>query len=103
MIIETLVTVTRDGVQLYQDIATQIEFVGDMEMHVSGGVSPFYRYEGFIWKIIDMRQNDYLKDQLNTDPITGIAVEYQVIGKPGRFPDGHMEFKADDRRVTGFS
>ncbi len=30
-------------------------------------------------------------DQDNTDPITGLAVYYQVVSRPEPFPDGHTE------------
>lgn len=103
MSLETLVTVTRDGNQLYSNVAIQLDYAADMEMHVPGGMTPFYRYIGFIWQKIDVRQNDYLSDQLNTDPVTNTPKTYQVVNKPEPFPDGHLELKLDDQRIVGFS
>ena len=103
MSLETLVNVTRDGTMLYQNVAIQIDFASDMEMHVPGGMIPFYRYVGYIWQTLDIRQNDYLADQLNKDAVTGTAKPYQVVSKPETFPDGHLELKLDDQRIVGFS
>ena len=100
-----MVTVTRDGATLYQNVAIQMDFASDMEMHVPGGYGeiPFYRYQGFIWQTLDIRQNDYFKDQINTDPVTNTNAMYQVVSKCERFPDGHLEMRLDDARTTGFS
>lgn len=103
MSLETLVTVTRDGNQVYSNIAIQLDFAADMEMHVPGGMTPFYRYIGYIWQVLDIRMNDYLSDQLNTDPVTNTAKVFQVVSKPESFPDGHIELRLDDQRIVGFN
>jgi hypothetical protein len=103
MSLETLFTFTRDGNRLYQNVAIQLDFASDMEMHVPGGMIPFYRYVGFVQQTLDIRQNDYGQDQLNNDPVTGTAKVYQVVSRPESFPDGHIELKLDDQRLVGFS
>jgi hypothetical protein len=102
---DIIADVTRDGTAIYTGKPFRLEYAGDMEMQVPGGygMTPYYRYQGFIRQILDIRQNDYLKDQVNIDPVTNTNVMYQVISIPERFPDGHMEFKADNARTTGFS
>jgi hypothetical protein len=103
---DILATVTRDGTVIYGSpipIAFQLDFATEMEQHGGYGMVPSYRYEGYCPQILDIRQNDYLQDTVNKDPVTNTPVQYQIVGKPEKFPDGHMEFKADDRRTVNFS
>lgn len=101
---DILANVFRDKVLLPLDmpIPMELHFVGEMEMHGPGGPVPHYRYLGIVWRIFDLRQNDYLQDTLTTDPVTQTLAAYQIVSKPEPFPDGHMEFRADDARITGF-
>jgi hypothetical protein len=101
---DILATITRDNVLLSGDpAAIELHFASDMEQHGSGGIRPYYRYLCIVWQILDLKQNDYLQDTLTTDPVTGTATTYQVVSMPETFTDGHMEFKADSARITGFS
>lgn len=98
-----LATNLRDNALMNQNMPIQLDFATDMEQHGYGGIIPYYRYLGIVHGVYDIKQNDYLLDQLTTDQVTGAQETYVVVNKPEPFPDGHMEIKCDDARVTGFS
>jgi hypothetical protein len=97
-----LVTTTRDGVQKLQNLVVEKHFISESEQHGPYGIRPFYQYLCIAQGIYDIKQNDYMKDQNNTDPITSAPYAYQIVSKPEPFDDGHMEFHANDARITGF-
>jgi hypothetical protein len=105
--------VTRDGAAVFVSIVVELHFSVDIEQHANGGITPYYRYLCIVWQLIDIHQNDYLTNVQRVDPLTsqlvamvdnaGAPNAIQVVTRPERLPDGHIEFKADDRRITGFS
>ena len=55
---------------------------------------PYDVFDGYIAyypPTLTICRSDAWVDQNNTDPLTGNAMFYQVIGRPERFPDGHVE------------
>lgn len=97
-----LVNTYRDGALTLQNLVVEKHFLSESEQHAPFGRSPFYQYLCIVQGKYDIKQNDYLKDQQNTDPVTSAPYAYQITTKPELFPDGHMEFHADDARITGF-
>jgi hypothetical protein len=107
-----LADISRDGTTIATGIPMEVHFSIEMEQHVNGGITPFYRYLCIVWQLIDIHQNDYLVNVQRIDPLTsqlitwldnaGAANNVQITSKPERFPDGHLEFHGDDRRTTGF-
>ncbi|GAC1471376.1 MAG: hypothetical protein PVSMB5_19950 [Ktedonobacteraceae bacterium] len=85
--------VTRDGAQIFPKVTFQIERMSEMEASAHGGQSPYYLYNGFCLGAYDLRQNDYIVDLYNVDPVTNQPKAYQIINEPESFPDQHMEFQ----------
>jgi len=110
---QIIADVTRDGATQFTAIPMELHFAMDAEQHAMGGVTPFYRYLVLAWQLIDIHQNDYLINVKRIDPLTstlvalldnaGAANNILVATKPERLPDGHIEFKGNDARTTGFS
>lgn len=97
-----LVSTFRDNTLNLQNIPVEKHFISESEQHGPYGIRPFYQYLCIVQGLYDIKQNDYLKDQQNNDPVTNAPYAYQVTTKPEPFDDGHMEFHANDARITGF-
>ncbi len=110
---QIIADVSRDNATVFTGIPMEIYFESFMEMHVGGGMRPFYRYLCIVWRLISVNQNDYLTNVKRIDPLTGQLVAWldnagapnnlQVVTKPERFPDMHIQFRCDDARTTGFA
>jgi hypothetical protein len=105
--------VSRDNTTQFTAIPMELHFDTTMEQHAMGGVTPFYRYLVIVQQLIDIHQNDYLVNVKHIDPLSGSLValldnagaanNILVATKPERMPDGHLEFRGNDARTTGFS
>lgn len=73
--------VTRDNTQTYESLVFQIDRMGEVEA-ITHSAPPGYLYNGIIEGIYDLRQNDYIVDLVNTDPVTAQAKAYQIINEP---------------------
>ena len=73
--------VTRDNTQIYDDLVFKIDRMGEVEA-LSYSVPPSYLYNGIIEGIYDLRQNDYIVDLVNVDPVTTQPKAYQIINEP---------------------
>jgi hypothetical protein len=110
---QVLADVTRDGATQFTGIPVELFFETFLEQHGSGGIKPYYKYLCIVNQVIDIHQNDYLVNVRRIDPLTGQLVAMvdasgavnaiQVISKPERFVDAHIEFRGDDARITGFA
>jgi hypothetical protein len=110
---QIIADISRDNATIFTGIPMELHFSVDLEMHSFGGITPFYRYLCIVWQLIDIHQNDYLVGVKRIDPLTGQLVAWldnagaantiQVVSRPERLPDSHIEFHGDDRRTTGFS
>jgi hypothetical protein len=110
-----LADVTRDGVTQFSSIPVELFFesVVEQQQPVYGGMKPYYRYLCIVEQLLDIRQNDYLENIKRIDPLTGQLVPWldaggavnnlHVATRPERFSDGHIEFRGDDARTTGFT
>jgi hypothetical protein len=110
---QVLADITRDGATLFSGISVELFFETFLEQHGSGGTKPYYKYLCIVTQLIDIHQNDYLVNVRRIDPLTsqlvamvdasGAANAIQVISRPERFADAHLEFRGDDARTTGFA
>lgn len=112
---QIIVDVTRDGSTQFSGIPIELFFESFTEQtpHGYGGMRPYYRYLCIVRRLIDIHQNDYLMNIQRIDPLTsqlvawldngGAANNLQVVTKPERFSNGHIEFRADDARTGGFA
>jgi hypothetical protein len=73
--------VTRDTVQIYASLVFQIDRIGEVEA-LTYSASPSFLYNGIIEGIYALRQNDYIVDLNNVDPVTTQAKIYQIINEP---------------------
>lgn len=93
------VSVLRDGLVIAEDVAMNIERNAQLEMSTYSA-APHYRYDAVLQYPLPggyvLRMNDYLRDELNTDNVTGSPLMYQVVNQPEKWPDGHYEFEVDD-------
>lgn len=97
-----LVTTTRDGAPILTNLVVEKHFISESEQHGPYGVRPYYQYLCIVDGIYDIRQNDYMKDQKNNDPVTNAPYVYQIVTKPEPFEDQQLQFHANDARITGF-
>lgn len=96
MSIDVYGKVLRDNVQIYptvggQPILFQMDRMSAVEA-MSYSIAPYYLYDGFCEGPYLLRQNDYIVDVYNVDPVTNQAKAYQIINEPESFPDIHIEF-----------
>lgn len=93
--------VTRDGVVIYPSILFQIERMSAVEA-MTYSEPPHFMYDGFCTGPYDLRQNDYIIDLYNTNPVTSQKKAYMIYNEPESFPDGHIEFscKSADRAAV---
>ncbi len=73
--------VMRDNTQIHASLVFQIDRMGEVEA-LSHSAPPSYLYNGIIEGIYALRQNDYIVDLNNTDPVTTQAKSYQIINEP---------------------
>lgn len=102
MSIDVIANVARDNMTLFSNQLFQIDRMTMMEA-MTYSLPPHFSYDGYVLGPLDLRQNDYLIDTINTDPVTTRAKTYQVVNEPERFPDGHIEFmciRADRSQIT---
>lgn len=94
--------VTRDGVVIYPSILFQIDRMSTIEA-MSYSMPPHYLYDASCTGPYVLRQNDYITDLYNVDPITSQAKAYQIINEPESFPDTYIELscaRADRANLT---
>lgn len=104
--------VSRDNSTIMTGIVVETHMETELEQHGFGGIKPYYRYLCIVQGLYDLHQNDYLVNVKRIDPLTGQLVALvdaantanalQVVSIVERFPDGHIEFRANDARITGF-
>jgi|SRR5580765_2693810 len=102
MSIDVYANVTRDNSIIYQKVWFQIDRMSELEASTYSE-PPNFLYNAYMLGNLDLRQNDFLVDINNTDPITGKAKAYQVINEIERFPDMHLQFnvkRADRSLIT---
>lgn len=95
--------VMRDNVQVYKDILFQIDRMSSVETLAHASYPPYFLYNGYCMGQFDLRQNDYIVDLYNKDPVTNQAKAYQIINEIESFPDMHVEFdcaRADRAALT---
>jgi hypothetical protein len=110
---QILADVSRDNITQFSGIPMELHFDSTAEQHAMGGQTPFYRYLVIVQQLIAIHQNDYLINVKHIDPLTGklvalldnagLANTILVATKPEPFSDGHIEFRGNDARTTGFS
>jgi hypothetical protein len=94
--------VTRDGAIVYQNILFQIDRMSAIEA-MSYSQPPHFLYDGFCTGPYVLRQNDYIVDLYNVDPVTNQPKAYQIINEPEPYPNGYIEFscaRADRAALT---
>lgn len=74
--------ITRDTALIYDSLVFQIDSMSDVEA-LSHSAPPSYLYNAIVEGIYDLRQNDYITDLKNVDPITQQFKAYQIISEPG--------------------
>lgn len=102
MSIDTTVTIRRGasqtnpggGTVVVSNLVVQIDEKNPMLASEYDRAHPFDVFDGYITylnPLTPIRRGDAWLDQLNTDPLTGLPVFYQVVSRPEPFPDGHVE------------
>lgn len=95
-------TLVRDNQPLAQHLVVTLERESETET-VTYSEGPHYRYHATLQFALpsglQLQQNDYFKDEVNTDYISQTNVMYQVINEPDVWPNGYTEFKVDKVRL----
>lgn len=102
MSVDVYADVKRDGVIVHTDKTFQLDRMSEVEA-MTYSLPPHFSYDGYHIGILDLRQNDYIVDKVNRDPVTSLPKEYQITNEPESFPDAHVEFqciRADKAAIT---
>lgn len=110
--VHTTVTISRVNipVNVTPNPAVQIDTVSPQEAEYHAryqfeGTAPHFRYAIYVQQFspgvpYDIRFRDLLTDTVNTDPATGLLMDYRVVNFPEAFSDGHLELIADHKVGT---
>jgi len=96
--IETTVTITRKGATIQSGIAVQIDAKNPIMMAYYGAAHPYDTFDLYIKyapaSLVVLRDDEFT-DEKNLDALTGANTLYRTIGRPQRYPDGHIECIVD--------
>lgn len=92
--IETTVTLSRNAVAIQSGIAVQIDEKNPMMAAYYNNAHPYDVFDLYIKYApasLAVLRGDLLTDEKNIDPETSRNTLYRAVGRPQKFPDGHIE------------
>lgn len=89
----TYTQITRGNSTLSASSRVQIDTKNPMMATYYDKNHPYWVYDLYIWggAWLGLAPGDLFTDSYNTDPLTGNAKQYRIVGDPKPFPDGHVE------------
>jgi len=93
MSLTTYATITRGAATLSASSSMQIDSKNPLMAAYYDKNHPYWVYDVYVpgGAYLEIAAGDLFTDQFNTDPLTGSAKQYRVVGDPKPFPDGHVE------------